>query len=259
MSRLVSLNRSITPDAARIEWHVAADGHPLQRIEPAMLLERLGGIAAEVVERRVSTPVIAADVERLQVFEEVRAGDLLVVTAALEPARYRRHAVSVVVRKGQRVIIAGVVTFVALGEPSRSSAAQQNRARSSARDGKALVETTFHARTTGDDWLLNGNPLAWVHASAVLSAQGFIGGPADFVGLQGISRLGPVVAGEALTLQCSVVHAANDVVSVLAHVRTELERRDVLWAVTSFRARGGEVPALLRDWPHWLGVAQPGT
>ncbi len=135
--------------------------------------------------------------------------------------------------------------------------AQQHRARSSARDGKALVETLFHARTSGDDWLLSGNPLSWVYASAILSAQGFVGGPAHFVGLQGISRLGPVVAGQSLVLQCSVVHVAHDVLSVLTHVRTESERRDVLWAITSFRATQTEMPTLVRDWPHWLGVAPP--
>ncbi len=256
MSRLISLTRQASPLAARIEWQVVDDDHPLRRMEPGVLLDKLGAVASELVHGAVKGPGVAADVERLRVFAPLHAGDRLVVTAALEPVRHQRHAVSVVVRKKTSVVSAGVLTFVDASAPLRwASGASSNRLRSGARDGKAPVETTFHARTKGADWVLDGNPLEWVHASALLSAQGFVGGPAEFVGVQGLSRLGPVTAGEALVLQCSVVHSVNDVVSVLSHVRSAGTSRDVLWAVSSFRSLAGAAPVLLRDWPHWLGVA----
>ena len=250
MSRLISVNRQATPVASRHEWHVADEGRPFQRMDPSRLLEKLGAVARELV----GPDLVATGVERLQVFDEVRAGDELLITAALEPERHRRQSVSIVVRKDRQVLVAGVVTFVPADAPEAWSPAQRHRVRSGAHSGKSLVETVFHARAASDDWLLRGNPLEWVHASAVLSAQGYIGGPADFIGLQAVSRLGPVAAGEALVLQCSVVHVDQAVVSVLSHVRTELERKEVLWAISSFRAQSDCVPPLLRDWPHWLGV-----
>ena len=255
MSRLISVTRQVTPAAARHEWHVADEGRPFQRMDPSRLLEKLGAVASELV----GPGVVATGVERLQVFDEVRAGDHLLITAALEPERHRRRSVSIVVRKDRQVLVAGVLSFVPLDVPDGLSPAQRHRVRSSARDGRSLVETVFHARAADDDWLLRGNPLEWVHASAVLSAQGYVAGPADFIALQAVSRLGPVSPGTSLVLQCSVVHVDQSVVSVLSHVRTEVERRDVLWAISSFRAQRDDVAPLLRAWPDWLGVSPPET
>ncbi len=104
------------------------------------------------------------------------------------------------------------------------------------------MQATFKARLKGDDLLLAGNVVPWVHASALVSAQGFAGGPVVLSEMPSLSLLASVHSD---TLSCSVVRASGNLLTVLSVVRSEERRRDVLCAVSTFKVKRGEVPLLV--------------
>ena len=107
------------------------------------------------------------------------------------------------------------------------------------------MHATFKAKLKGDDLLLAGNLVPWVHASALVSAQGFAAGPVALSEIPSLSVLGPVRSDESLTLSCSVVKASGTQLTVLTVVRSDNRQRDVLCAVSTFKVKRGEVPWLV--------------
>lgn len=231
MIPLASAIRQGVLSSSRIDWRVSPHGPPFKQMAPPVLLEKIGALASALVADAVNETLVLSEIESLEVLAAVKAGDRLVATAALEPLRHGRHTVSVVVRKNEeKVVVAGELVFIRADEQP----AKQRTARLAALSGKSPIETTFHARTRGQDWLLDGNPLEWVHASALLSAQGHAGRRVRFIGVQALSRLGPVRHGELLVLHCSVVRIEGDLVTVLSQGHTERNGRGILTALSIF-------------------------
>jgi acyl-CoA hydrolase len=243
MSRLVQLEQNASALAARHVWLVTGRG-PL---EPAALVERLGAFAARLVGARARLAVVSSGVERLRLHAALHGGDTLVVTAALERPGPSRWPVSVVVRRseGSRapVVAEGVLVFVPEGEvpasPPRPAPLQP-------RAGWAPVSTTFVARASTSDWLLSGNLLAWVHATALLSAQGFAGVELQPVALEAVALRGPIEPLEAIDLECSVGRASAGGIRVLSELTSAARGAPVLSAVTRFEpSRAPSGPARL--------------
>lgn len=241
MSRLVVIESLRSAVAARQEWDVVMDSaHPGRGLDPAELLEKVGAVAASLARDALGTPVTATSLEKLEVLHPVHAGERLIITAAIEPARDGQLPISLVARRRKGlVVIAGVLRFAA-ELPARATPESNNERL--LRGGSVPMETTFRVRVQGDDALLGGNLVAWVHASALVSAQGFAG-KVQLAELQSLSLLGPVTPGETLSLQCSVVRSSGDKVTVLSLVRGAAG--EVLAAVSVFRVLSHEAPLLV--------------
>ena len=246
MSRLVLIKSLKSPAAERHEWDVVLDGKQEQGLNPAVLLNQVGELAGALAKEAAGAAVFVTSVHKLEVLAPVLDGERLIVTAALEPSRDGAFPVSLVVRRRRgapgAVVIAGVIRFSPEGDRLVPGDAQQLRL---ARGGAAPMETTFKARLKGDDLLLAGNLVPWVHASALVSAQGFAAGPVALLEIPSLSLLAPVHSDEPLTLSCSVVKASGAQVTVLTVVRSDERNRDVLCAVSTFKVRRGEVPWLV--------------
>lgn len=245
MSRLVLVQSLKSSVAQRHEWDVVLDApHQERGLDPSVLLDRVGAVAGGLASEAAGTPVFVTSLERLEVLAPVFDGERLIVTAALEQPRDGKWPVSLVVRRRKgAVVIAGVLRFSSeLERPSVTDAEQLRLARG----GSAPMEATFRASLRGADLLLGGNLVPWVHASALVSAQGFAAGPVSLSEIPSLSLLAPVHPDEPLTLSCSVVKAAGNVVTVLSLVRSEEHHRDVLCAVSTFKAKQGanSLPAL---------------
>ena len=240
MSRLVIVESLRSAVAARQEWDVVMDGSTSRGLDPSELLEKVGVVAASLARDALGGPVKATSLEKLEVLHPVHAGERLIITAALERERDGVLPISLVARrrKGQ-VIIASVLRF-AEALPVRGAEDTTNARL--LRGGSVPMETTFRARISGDDALLGGNLVAWVHASALVSAQGFAG-KVQLAELQSLSLLGPVSPGETLTLQCSVVRSSGEKVTVLSLVHGTAG--EVLAAVSVFRVLRHEAPLLV--------------
>lgn len=245
MSRLVLVERLKNAVAERHEWDVVLDGKQEQGLNPAVLLEQVGELAGALAREAAGAAVFMTSLQKLEVLAPVLDGERLIVTAALEPSRDGSFPVSLVVRRRRgapgAVVIAGVLRFSSEADRLEPTQAQHARL---ARGGAAPMEATFHAKLKGDDLLLAGNLVPWVHASALVSAQGFAAGPVVLSEIPSLSVLGPVRADEQLTLSCSVVKASGTQLTVLSVVRSEARQRDVLCAVSTFRVKRGELPWL---------------
>ncbi len=240
MSRLVVVESLRSAVAARQEWDVVIDSaQPGRGIDPSELLNKVGAVAASLVSDAMGAPVQATSLTKLEVLHPVNAGERLIITAALERERDGQLPVSLVLRRRKGlVVIAGVLRF-AVELPL--GGAQDLASERLLRGGSVPMNTSFRAQV-GNDALLSGNLVPWVHASALVSAQGFAG-PVQLAEVQSLSILGPVRAGETLTLQCSVVRSSGEKVTVLSLVRGD--RGDVLAAVTVFRVQSHEAPLLI--------------
>ncbi|MGV3622026.1 MAG: hypothetical protein ACO1OB_14485 [Archangium sp.] len=245
MSRLVVVESLRNATAARHEWDVVMDSaHPERGLDPAVLLEKIGAVATSLAREVIGDSAVATSLDKLEVLGVVSAGERLIVTAAVEPSRDGVLPVSLVARRRRgapgAVVLVGVLRFtVALGEVPTD---QQNARL--LRGGATPMVTSFRAQVPREDVLLGGgNLVPWVHASSLVSAQGFAGGPVALAEVQSLSVLAPVKAGETLTLECSVVRSSGDKVTVLSLVRSEV--REVLAAVTTFKMRSGEAPMLV--------------
>jgi hypothetical protein len=230
MTRLLEARSQASAAAARHEWVVSAGG-PL---DPAELVERLGAVASALVRGFAGVAVRSTGIEHLTILSSVGPGERLAATLAIEqPLRGAgRWPVSIVVRRvvaASPLAVVGVLVFV------RDDAAREGvqGARGEGARGQAVVTASFHA-SQGHDWLLDGNLLPWVQASALLSAQGFHGAPLRARGFEAVSVRGQISGGERLALVCSVVREAGGVLSVLCEVRSEALGHDVLWAVSCF-------------------------
>lgn len=246
MSRLVVIESLRNASAARHEWDVVMDSsHPERGLDPALLLEKVGAVASSLAREAIGASAVATSLDKLEVLGTVSAGERLIVTAAVEPSRDGALPVSLVARRRRgapgAIVIAGVLRFTADAQRAPGDAQNERLVRG----GATPMVTSFRARVPGDDVLLAGNVVPWVHASSLVSAQGFAGGPVALAEVQSLSVLGPVKAGETLTLQCSVVRSSGDKVTVLSLVRSDAHRRDVLAAVTTFKVRQGEAPLLV--------------
>jgi len=245
MSRLVVVESLKSAVASRHEWDVVLDSaHPERGLDPSVLLEQVGVVAATLAAEAAGAPVFATSMHKLEVLGPVLGGERLIVTAALEAPRDGELPVSLVARRRRgapgAVVIAAVLRF-SVGEARRTSG---EVAQTRLIDGGASpMHTTFRAKLRSEDLLLGGNLVPWVHASALVSAQGYAGGPVVLTEVQGLSVLGPVRKDEPLTLSCSVVRASGDKLTVLSVVRSEA--RDVLCAMSTFRVKHGEVPLLV--------------
>lgn len=235
MSRLVIVESVRSAVAARQEWDVV-----MGSVDPAELLEKVGAVAASLARDALGAPVKATSLDRLEVLHPVHTGERLIITAALEPSREGVQPVSLVARRRKGlVIIAGVLRF-AVELPLRGANDGTNERL--LRGGAVPMETIFRAKVHGDDALLSGNLVAWVHASALVSAQGFAG-KVQLAEVQSLSLLGPVTPGEQLTLQCSVVRSSGEKVTVLSVMRGRAG--EVLAAVSVFRVVRREAPLLV--------------
>lgn len=247
MSRLVVVESLRNAVAVRHEWDVVMDAsHPERGLDPAVLLEKVGAVASSLAREAIGDSAVATSLDKLEVLGVVSAGERLIVTAAVEQSRDGVLPISLVARRRRgspgAVVIAGVLRFTV--SPSDVSADAQNERL--LRGGATPMVTSFKARVPRPDVLLGGgNLVPWVHASSLVSAQGFAGGPVALAEVQSLSVLSPVTAGETLTLQCSVVRSSGDKVTVLSLVRSDSARRDVLAAVTTFKVRQGEAPLLI--------------
>lgn len=246
MSRLVLVESSKNAVSERHEWDVVLDGKQEQGLNPAVLLNHVGELARALAGEAAGAPVYATSVQRLEVLAQVLDGERLIVTAALEPSRDGAFPVSLVVRRRRglpgAVVIAGVLRFSPEADRLVPADAQHLRLM---RGGAAPMQVTFKAQLKGDDLLLAGNLVPWVHASALVSAQGFAASPVVLAELPSLSLLAPVHSDEALTLSCSVVKASGNQLTVLSVVHSEERHRAVLCAVSTFRVKRGEVPWLV--------------
>ncbi|PZR13253.1 MAG: hypothetical protein DI536_13280 [Archangium gephyra] len=245
MSRLVVVESLRNATATRHEWDVVMDAaHPERGLDPAVLLEKVGAVASSLAKEAIGDGAVATSLDRLEVHGVVSAGERLIITAAVEPSRDGVLPISLVARRRRgspgAVVLVGVLRFsVAVTDVT----ADQQNARL-LRGGATPMMTSFRARLPREDVLLGGgNLVPWVHASSLVSAQGFAGGPVSLAEVQSLSVLAPVKAGETLTLHCSVVRSSGDKVTVLSLVRSET--RDVLAAVTTFKVKNGEAPLLV--------------
>lgn len=245
MSRLVVVESLRNATAVRHEWDVVMDtAHPERGLDPAVLLEKVGTVASSLAREAIGESAVATSLDKLEVLGVVSAGERLIVTAAVEQSRDGVLPISLVARRRRgapgAVVLAGVLRFTV--SVTDVTGDQQNARL--LRGGATPMVTSFRARLPGADVLLGGgNLVPWVHASSLVSAQGFAGGPVSLVEVQSLSVLGPVKAGETLTLHCSVVRSSGDKVTVLSLVRSE--SREVLAAVTTFKVRQGEAPLLV--------------
>jgi len=247
MSRLVVVESLKSAVASRHEWDVVFDAeHPERGLDPSELLHQVGVVAASLAADAAGAPVFATSVEKLEVLAPVVGGERLIVTAALEAPRDGAIPVSLVARRRRgspgAVVIAGVLRFTVAADTARPADAQHSRL---INGGASPMHTTFKAKLEGSDLLLAGNLVPWVHASALVSAQGFAGGPVVLAELESLSVLGPVKRHEPLTLSCSVVRASGSLISVLSLVRSDERQRDVLCAMSTFKVKHGEVPLLV--------------
>jgi hypothetical protein len=225
MFKVVSRNSRREGFAAREEWEVLRE--PADRgTDAANLVQRLTGLASELAGHvgRSFTPL---SVDSLDLVERVSPGERLVVTASVEHQRSGRHAVSLVVRRAPRgaVTAIAVMTFCAAPAPLAGE---------HARGGLSPVVARFDVKPQADPGS-SSNVLAWVEASALLSAQGAAGGPVVFTGLRGLSVLVRLDGGERLLLECSVVATTGAEVSVLTHLRNEVTGQAVLGALSTYR------------------------
>lgn len=230
----------LRPRSSRTAWcvsplEVGRDG----LLGPSALISR----AVDVASAMTDAPPSAVAIHDLKVVAPVRAGDELLVTAALEREDALASVVSVVMRAGERSV-------VALGTLRLQRAAPEacGRARGDVATGKTLVEALFRADRAE---ALGGTAGRWLQDTALVSAQGFAG-PAAFDAVVALTVLGKVEVGQALSLQCSVVHAEASRVTVLTHVRDELSGSDVLCALTSWRVARPLVAE------RWFGAARGG-
>lgn len=245
MSRLVVVESLRSRVAVRHEWDVVMDSaHPERGLDPAVLLEKVGAVAASLAREVAGQDVIASSLDKLEVLATVHGGERLIVTAAVEPSRDGAVPISLVARRRRgapgAVVLAGVLRFVT-EQPTALVDSQHERL---VRGGAAPMVTSFRAQV-GSDVLLAGNVVPWVHASSLVSAQGFAGGAVTLAEVQSLSVLRAVAANESLALQCSVVRSSGSKVTVLALVRGEVDRRDVLAAVMTFSVRQAEAPLLV--------------
>lgn len=206
----------------RTAWRVSRqDVGPDGLLGPAALISRAVQEASAMTEAASSVAI-----EDLEVLAAVRAGDELLVTAGLEREDAGVTVVSVVMRAGERNVVAlGTLRF------HRAAKEARHRALADALAGKTPVEAHFRADRTA---ALDGAVGRWLQDTALVSAQGFAG-PATFEAVVALTVLGPVAVGQALSLQCSVVRAEATRVTVLSHVRDELSGGEVLCALTSWR------------------------
>ncbi len=246
MSRLVLVESAKNAVSERHEWDVVLDGRQKQGLNPAVLLNHVGELAAALAREAAGAPVFVTSVTKLEVLAPVLDGERLIATAALEPSRDGGFPVSLVVRRRRgapgAVVIAGVLRFSS--EADRWAVADEQHVRL-LRGGASPMQATFKARLKGDDLLLAGNLVPWVHASALVSAQGFAGAPVVLCEMPSLSLLAKVHSDEPLTLSCSVVRASGSLLTVLSVVRSEECRRDVVYAVSTFKVKRGELPLLV--------------
>ncbi len=246
MSRLVVVESLRSAVSARHEWDVVMDSaHPERGLDPAVLLEKVGAVASSLAREAAGDAVVATSLHNLEVLGSVAAGERLIITAALELERDGVLPISLVARRRRgspgAVVLAGVLHF-STGRNVSDGDAQHERL---LRGGATPMVTSFRARVPGNEVLLSGNIVPWVHASSLVSAQGFAGGPVALSEVQSLSVLGPVRANESLTLQCSVVRSSGEKVTVLSLVRSDDAQRAVLAAVTTFKVKQGEAPLLV--------------
>lgn len=207
----------------------------------AALVSRATTVASSLIDR---SQVTAVSIDELTLLSPVRVGVTLVITAALEHDAGDDQVVSVVVRRGEvgargGVAALGVLKFARLRNRrslgASVSASLLHTARQGASVGATPVESTFRSEA-GPTALANGLLLGRVYELALVSAQGFAGAPAVLASVQSLSVLAPLRQGQALRVQCSVVHAEGTRVTVLSHVVDDDTDRDVLCALTSFRS-----------------------
>ena len=230
MPRLLQFESHHPRDSARLEWAVPEGSGPL---DPAELVRRLGRLASGLVQRAAGAELISVDLERLQLLGEVHAGERLVATAALSRPTSGRWPVSVLVRKAhgrrQPVAAVGVLRF------TRAGATLQPVERPEQAAGRARVATSFHVRSSTPDVLVSGNILAWVHASALLCAQGQSASELKPLGLDGVSLYASVEPNERLELECTVLEDTASTVSVLSELKSAARLVTVGRAISRFR------------------------
>lgn len=237
MSRLVVVDSVKGALASRHEWDVVLDAaHPERGLDPSVLLSQVGAVASALAsEAAGGAAVHPASIEHLELLAPVSAGERLIVTAAVEPRRERFIVVTLVARRRRgtpgAIVICGSMRFSTAEIGNRSVDERPLQT------GRSPMSTTFTAKVGGDEALFSGNVVPWVQSSALVSAQGVAGAPVTLVEVESLSVLSVVRQGEALTLNCSVVKRAGDLLTVLSVVRSESRDVDVLAATLTFRQR----------------------
>lgn len=201
--------------AACQEWELIAEpGH--DGVASAWLVERLTAVASELASLSTKLELAPASIDNL----ELAPGTRLIVTAAIEPHRSSRLAVSVVARHAAPrgpVAALAVMTFARRGDPHPLFALPQPH-------GSHPVTARFAGKG-------RGNALAWVQATAQLSAQSASGRAVTFAGLEALSVIEWLQGGEPLLLECSVVAQKTRELTVLSHLIHETTGRSVLCAL----------------------------
>lgn len=233
MIRIIARDARTEGAATRQEWEVVAEpgGHG---VVSAHLVERLAELAGSVARRSAKEAVAPVSIDNLELVAPLKAGERLVVTAALEPQRAPKLAVSLVVRRAPKGPVAAlaVMTFAGTSHAPPAVVLPDGAGR-----GNSPVTARFAAQP--GDHFGAGNVLAWVQASALLSAQGALGHRATFAGLKALSVLEWLKGGEPLRLECSVVNASHGELTVLTQLTNESTGSTVLCALGHYREGDG--------------------
>ena len=213
--------------STRVRWTVRADEVSSDGVlAPSALVARMVNEARLVV----STPPTSVSVEELKVLSPVRAGSDLVITCALERERDEGAVISVAARRGEAGAQGGLAAVGVLHFNAGESASWLTAAGGGASLGATPVEARFKARAGA----LSADVLGRVHELALVSAQGFVGGPVRFEVVHSLTTLAAIEPAHWLQLHCSVVHAEGARLAVLSHLVDLDAEVDVSCALMSF-------------------------
>lgn len=212
---------------SRQEWEVVGQGE-----ESARLVEQLVRAASALA----ATEVGAESVESFELLQPFAVGQRLLVTAAIERVHAQKVTVSLVVRRlgptPPRPLIA--VAVIGLSAEPTALRALALPAWGDALPGRTPVSTLFPSATAAQP-LSAQHVIAWLHASALVSAQGATGGRVRLIGFRAVSLRVPLTVGGWVGIQCSVVRAQGGEVTVLSHLRDDASGVRLLTALSRYR------------------------